>query len=76
MSKTISKTFRIPAEIAKEIALEAKKRDVSQAQYFVAVFTENKFLKMQKTFHENLKEMKHDDAYQKEEYQLAEANFL
>lgn len=76
MSKTILKTFRLPLNIAKEIELEAKKTKVSQAQYFVMIFTENKTLKIKKTFEDDLARMAQDESYKKEQQELAEANFM
>lgn len=76
MAKTILKTFRLPVDIAQEIENEAKKNDISQAQYVVTVVTENKFLKLKKTFDENVKQMESDVMYQKEQADLAEADFL
>lgn len=76
MAKTILKTFRLPIDIAQEIESEAKKNNISQAQYVVTVVTENKFLKLKKTFDENVKQMESDVMYQKEQADLAEADFL
>lgn len=76
MTKTISKTFRLPAEIVKEIEEQAAQKNISQGQYFVAIFTENKFLKMHKVFEENLIQMEQDKIYQQEQRDLAEADFL
>ena len=76
MPKTVSKTFRIPLEVAKEIELEARKNNVSQAQFIVTAVTENKFLKLQRIFEDNIKNMENDEAYKKEQIELAEADFL
>lgn len=75
MPKTVSKTFRLPIEVAQEIENGAKKNNISQAQYMVTVFTENKFLKLKKTFVENAKRMEADANYQKDQADLAEADF-
>lgn len=76
MAKTVLKTFRLPLEVAKEIEMEAQKSNVSQAQYVVSIVTENRFLKLRKTFEEDAKKMENDREYKKEQSELAEADFL
>jgi hypothetical protein len=76
MPKTVLKTFRLPIDVAKEIETGAKKNNVSQAQYVVTVVTENKFLKLKKSFDEDAKRMESDILYKKEQIDLAEADFL
>lgn len=76
MPKTILKTFRLPFQMVKEIEKEAKKQHVSQTQYMITIFSESKYLKLKKGFEEDLKKMEKDTEYQKEQYELAEANFL
>lgn len=76
MIKTVLKTFRLPTDIAHEIENEARKNNISQAQYVVTVVTENKFLKLKRGFDENVKKMAADTGYQKDQVELAEADFL
>ena len=76
MAKTVLKTFRLPIDVAQEIETEAKKNNISQAQYVVTVVVENRFLKLKKTFDEDVKRMETDTAYQKEQIDLAETDFL
>lgn len=76
MAKTIAKTFRVPIELAREIEKESEKKDISQGQYLINVFCENKTFKIQKEFEEDLKLMEKDTAYQKEQLELAKADFL
>ena len=76
MPKTVSRTFRIPADIAVEIEVGAKKNNVSQAQYITTVVTENKFLKLRKSFEDDLRVLEKDELYKHEQVDLAEADFL
>lgn len=76
MPKTISKTFRLSPQLAREIEQEADKINLSQGAYLDFIFSENKKLKMRKEFHENLRFLQHDKAYQKEQSDLAQADFL
>lgn len=76
MTKTISKTFRISPESAREIKDEAKKRGLSHGQYLMFVLYENKRLRMQKEFEKNLCVMEAHVEYQKEQRDLANSDFL
>lgn len=76
MAKTVSKTIRIPESLACEIETGAEKNNISQGQYCVSVFTEYKQYKLQKMFEEDLANMEKDEAYKKEQHELAEADFL
>ena len=76
MSKTIAKTFRLPLEIVREIETGAEECNVSQTQYIVTIVTENRLMKLHKSFNDGLKSMENDAAYLKEQKDLAEADFL
>ncbi len=75
MSKTISKTIRLPEDLAREIEIGAEKNNISQGQYCTVVFTEYKQYKLKEIFVENLLRMEQDEAYKKEQHELAEADF-
>ena len=75
MSKTVSKTFRLPVEVAKQIEVDAVNNNISQAGYITVIVTENKFLKLQKTFMEDVNAMEDNDLYLKEQQELADADF-
>lgn len=75
MAQSVLKTFRLPKEVAEEIELGAKSNHLSQAQYLVSIVTENKFLKLKKSFEEDVMKMEKDKAYRKEQVDLANANF-
>lgn len=75
MPKTISKTIRLPEELTREIEIGAEKNNISQGQYCAIVFTEYKRYRLEEIFEENLLRMEQDEAYKKEQYELAEADF-
>ena len=75
MPKTISKTMRLPENLVREIEIGAEKNNISQGQYCMAVFTEYKNYKLKEVFQENLLRMEQDEAYKKEQHDLAEADF-
>lgn len=76
MPKTISKTIRIPEDLAREIEMGAEQNNISQGQYCLSVFTEYKQYKLQKMFEEDLANMEKDETYKREQHELAEADFL
>lgn len=76
MAKTVLKTFRFPLEVAKEIEVEAEKNHISQTQYVTCIIVENKFLKLKRSFEEDMKKLEKDDLYRKEQIDLAESDFL
>lgn len=76
MPKTVSKTIRLPEDLTREIEEGAEKNNISQGQYCVTVFTEHKQYKLKEMFKENLLRMEQDEAYKKEQHELAEADFL
>lgn len=75
MTKTISKTIRLPEDLAREIEVGAEKNNISQGQYCAVVFTEHKQYKLKEIFEENLSRMERDEVYKKEQHELAEADF-
>ncbi|MEK7126854.1 MAG: hypothetical protein AAB848_01995 [Patescibacteria group bacterium] len=75
MTKTVSKTIRLPEDLAREIEIGAERNNISQGRYCTVVFTEYKQYKLKEVFEENLSRMEQDQAYKKEQYGLAEADF-
>lgn len=75
MTKTISKTIRLPEDVAREIEVGAEKNGLSQGQYCTKVFAGYKKYKLKEVYEENLLRMEKDEAYQKEQHELAEADF-
>ncbi len=75
MSRTISKTIRLPESLAREIEIGAEKNSVSQGQFCTAVFAEYKKYKLKEVFEENLLRMERDEFYRKEQHDLAEGDF-
>jgi hypothetical protein len=76
MAQTVLKTFRLPTNVVREIEEGAKSGKVSQAQYIVSIVSENKFLKLKKSFEDDVKKMKKDKAYRKEQVDLADSDFM
>ncbi len=75
MSNTLLKTFRLPLDVAREIEQEAEAKNISQAQYLVSIVIENRSHKMKDKFQADLEKMALDEAYLKEQKDLAEADF-
>lgn len=75
MPKTIAKTIRLPEDLVREIETGAEKNNISQGQYCTAVFAEYKQYKLKEVFQKNLLQMEEDEAYKKEQHDLAEADF-
>lgn len=76
MTKTVSKTIRLPEDLTREIETGAEKNNISQGQYCAFVFAEYKQYKLKEMFEENLSRMERDETYKKEQHELAEADFL
>ena len=76
MPKTISKTIRLPEDLTREIEMGAQKNNISQGQYCAIVFAEYKQYKLKEMFEEDLSLMEKDEAYKREQHELAKADFL
>lgn len=75
MTKTISKTIRLPESLVREIEIGAEKNNISQGQYCTAIFIEYKQYKLKEIFEKDLLLMEKDEAYKKEQHELSEADF-
>lgn len=75
MPKTVSKTIRLPEDLTREIEEGAEKNNISQGQYCAIVFAEYKQYKLKEMFEEDLSRMEQDEAYKKEQHELAETDF-
>jgi len=76
MSQLVMKSFRLPIAVVEKIQTWSQAEDLSQAEFLAKVLKSYELFQLQQQMDTDIKNASADKAYQKEQQDLANANFL